>query len=450
MAASAMQFEQLSFFEDEPAPLLQIVEERVPLEQKVRAVIDEIKELYLDRSTPGPWSIACSFGKDSSAVLALVTWALAEIDKGDWWRHVHVVTSDTKVENPIMSIYAHRQSEKVNEWAAAIGAPLTSHIVSRETKRSFWYQHIGCGYPPPGNGKDRTCTHSLKIEPQNKFLQKLKPSLLFLGSRDEESARRARTIKKYAEERDSRFGYSPYQKGIRFYTPIRDWDADELWEFLQAPFLWGSSIELRMIYREGTGECGILNPYGATKGRHACGTRFGCWICLPITVDKSLDNMSDSHPWMLPLANFRSEMKKLWDSKVSPQNRTGFMRNRKRLGYGQGCVSLPTRKYMLDRLLATQEEVNELRAQEDLEPIVLISLKELNLIRKQWAEDEEQRQWLFGARELRRQVADTNLTMEQRRAAAIVLESTRRKPRAASAVLKPRGKKKAARSRKSA
>lgn len=379
---------QLSLFEEE-APELTLAE-------KLRAIIDEIKALYLDKSTLGPWAVACSFGKDSTTVLSLVCRALQEIPTADCWREVHVVTSDTKIENPEMEVYAHHQSQLVNEWAKQHGIPIFSHIVCRELKRSFWVQHLAKGYPLPGNGKDRTCTHSLKIEPQNKFLQDLKPDLLLLGTRDDESARRARTIKKYEEERASRFGNSPYQPGIRFYTPIREITTEEVWEFLQAPLPWGSSLEIRRLYREATGECGLLNPNGATKGRHACGARFGCWVCPPVQRDKSTENMALTHQWMLPLTEFRIELKEAYDSKKHPENRSGFMRNHKALKPGQGCILIHVRKRMLERLLKVQQEVNDLRAEDGLEPLKLISDEELQFIRDQWAEDETERPWLIG------------------------------------------------------
>ena len=383
--------EQLELFAPEP---------EMTLAEKIRVAVDEIKALYLDRTEPGPWAVACSFGKDSTMVLSLVCRALQEIPAEDRWRQVHVVTSDTKIENPELQVYAHSQSRQINEWAARNALPITSHIVCRPLKRSFWVQHLGKGYPLPGNGKDRTCTHSLKIEPQNKFLQEIKPALLLLGSREDESSRRARTIAKYEESKASKFGYSPYQPDIRFYTPIREITTEEVWQYLQSPLPWGSSLELRRLYREATGECGLLNPHGATKGRHACGARFGCWVCPPVQRDKSTENMALVHQWMLPLTEFRKELKEAWDGKKHPENRSGFMRNKKRLKPGQGCILIPVRKRMLERLLQVEEEVNELRAQDGLEWLKLISDEEVQMIREQWAEDERERPWLIAGEDV--------------------------------------------------
>lgn len=415
--------EQLALFE-EPV---------VPLEDKIREIVDEIKTLYLDRSEEGPWAVACSFGKDSTMVLSLVCRALMELPAEDLWRPVHVVTSDTKIENPELEVYAHRQSEAVNEWAEEQKLPITSHIVCRPLKRSFWIQHLGKGYPLPGNGKDRTCTHSLKVEPQNKFLQDLKPALLFLGSREDESNRRARTIAKYEESESSKFGYSPYQPDIKFYTPIREITTDEVWEYLQAPLPWGSSLELRRLYREATGECGLLNPKGATKARNACGARFGCWVCPPVQKDKSTENMALVHQWLLPLTEFRKELKEAWDSKKHPENRSGMMRNRKRLKPGQGCILLSVRKRMFDRLLEVQEEVNDLREMEGLEPLQLISQEEIDDIRAQWIEDEAERPWLLGANELRRRVKDDSRPRTEREVLAAVWRSLHKRKHLRSA-----------------
>ena len=68
----------------------------------LKATIDqlkeEIRELYLADEVP--WIIGYSGGKDSTAVLQLTWLALAELPAEQRRKTVHVISTDTMVENP--------------------------------------------------------------------------------------------------------------------------------------------------------------------------------------------------------------------------------------------------------------------------------------------------------------------------------------------------------------
>jgi len=369
------------------------------------ATVAEIAEQYCDPANEGqPWAVSWSGGKDSTTVLVLVCRAIQMLPANRRTRPVHVIMSDTRIENPILEDYMHRQVFAVNTWARKTGLPITAEIVSRKNKRSFWVGILGWGWTLPTNGDDRYCTHALKIEPQNLRLAEIDPCLQLIGSRTEESTRRAATIDKYREERGSRFTVSPYSDGRRIYMPIVDYTTDEVWQILLNPLPWGSSEEIRKLYKDATGECALINPGGSVKATQACGARFGCWVCPPITKDRSTENMSSIYEWMKPLTEWRQLLKDVHNPKKHPELRSGYRRNRTPMGPGKGCLAIHAREFLLERLLQTQQDVNRLRELDDNplhhDPIELISQEEVELIRAAWAEDRAKRPWLIDNREM--------------------------------------------------
>lgn len=375
------------------------------LQTRVMMTVAEIAELYLDEKTSGrPWAVAWSGGKDSTTVLALVCRAIKMIPETKRTREVRVVMSDTKMENPILERYMHRQVDLVNDWSYVNKAAMEVRVVTREINRSFFIGVVGKGWTLPTNGDDRYCTHMLKIEPQNKAVEDIDPCLLLVGSRSDESHRRAATIKKYQEGKDSRFSVSPYNKGRKIYLPIVDYTTEEIWEILLNPLPWGDSEDIRKLYKDATGECAVINPLGADKASKFCGARFGCWTCPPITKDKSTENMSKKYEWMVPLTEWRQLLKDVHNPKKHPEFRSGYRRNMTPLGPGMGCLAISARKHLLERLLQAQEDVNRLREMDPnplhRPPIQLISPEEIELIREAWEEDAKHRPYLIDNSEM--------------------------------------------------
>jgi len=64
------------------------------------ALLAEIRELYLADEIP--WVVGYSGGKDSSAVLQLVWTAVSALESAARTKPIHVITTDTLVENPVV------------------------------------------------------------------------------------------------------------------------------------------------------------------------------------------------------------------------------------------------------------------------------------------------------------------------------------------------------------
>ena len=194
----------------------------------------EIQELYLADDVP--WIIGYSGGKDSTAVLQLAWLAIADLPSEKRHKPIHVITTDTLVENPVVATWVERSQSAMREAATAGQMPFTPNLLRPQVEESFWVNLIGKGYPAPRTGF-RWCTERLKIQPSNRFIRRVitdnGEAILLLGARKAESTARAtvmqRTQKYRVRDRLSPSGTLP---GCLIYSPIEDWSNDDVWVFL--------------------------------------------------------------------------------------------------------------------------------------------------------------------------------------------------------------------------
>ena len=132
------------------------------LAKTVQAVCEEIRQLYLWDAIP--WVVGYSGGKDSSAVLQLIWLALRDLPAEQRRKPVHVISTDTLVEQPVVAAWVAASHKKMELAAAEQGMPITPHKLVPELKDTFWVNLIGKGYPAPRK-KFRWCTSRMKINP---------------------------------------------------------------------------------------------------------------------------------------------------------------------------------------------------------------------------------------------------------------------------------------------
>src|SRR5437870_4495946 len=135
--------------------------------------------------------------------MQLVWLALKDLPPERRTKPVHVISTDTLVEQPLVSAWVNASLAKTTD-AAAAGLPVTPHKLTPEVQDSFWVKLIGTGYPAPRQ-KFRWCTERLKIRPSNKFIrdvvQQNGEAILVLGTRKAESQKRAATMARYESRR---------------------------------------------------------------------------------------------------------------------------------------------------------------------------------------------------------------------------------------------------------
>ena len=85
----------------------------------VQRLVAEIQELYAADCVP--WVVGYSGGKDSSAVLQLVWTALSQLPAENRTKTVHVISTDTLVEQPVVSAWVDASQAKMRRQQASRG-----------------------------------------------------------------------------------------------------------------------------------------------------------------------------------------------------------------------------------------------------------------------------------------------------------------------------------------
>jgi DNA sulfur modification protein DndC len=190
---------------------------------------------------------------------------------------------------------------------------------------------------------------------------------------------------------------NPKLDRVWIYPPIVSWSNDDVWEYLVTyPNPWGyDNKQLLNMYRGATqdNEC----PLVVDTSTPSCGdSRFGCFVCTLVDKDKSMramiQNDSDKE-WMKPLADFRDNFLNTDDFDKRDfrrmDGRLTLMDDKdtggKKLVHGPYLQSY--REKMLAALLLAQEEIKK---KEGLEKFSLITLEDLDEIRRLWVEEKNE------------------------------------------------------------
>ncbi|RAM50682.1 MAG: DNA phosphorothioation system sulfurtransferase DndC [Hapalosiphonaceae cyanobacterium JJU2] len=370
------------------------------LVEEIQLLTTEIQDLYcLDEI---PWVVGYSGGKDSSCVLQLVWNAIAQLPPEKRTKTIHVITTDTLVENPYVSVWVRNSLKQMKLAAQQQKLPFEPHLLQPEPKETFWVGLIGKGYPAP-KPKFRWCTERLKINPSNRFIRNVIRScgeaILVLGTRKAESTKRAYRMKQWESKRvRDRLSPNMNLPNSLVYSPVEDWRNDEVWLYLmQWENPWGySNKDLFSMYRGASAdnEC----PLVVDTSTPSCGSsRFGCWVCTLVSEDKSLTAMiqnDEEKEWLQPLLDFRQEL----DAPINRERRDFRRRNgdvqlyERNLNEEISVEPIPgpyikeAREYWLRKLLTIQQQLRR-TAPENMRDITLITSEEMSEIRRIWLEE---------------------------------------------------------------
>ena len=379
--------------------------------QGFKATIDllcsEIRELYLADEVP--WIIGYSGGKDSTATLQLVWMAVASLPVEKRKKTIHVISTDTLVENPVVAAWVAKSISAMRTKAREGLMPIFAQILHPRCEETFWVNLIGRGYPAPRH-KFRWCTERLKLKPSNRFINEVVTkngeAILCLGARKAESTARARVLERNTKYRiRDRLSPSATLPGCSIYTPIESWTNDDVWFFLmQSQNPWGhSNRELMGMYAGASadGEC----PLVVDSSTPSCGdSRFGCWVCTLVEQDRSMTAMiqNDSEKeWMTPLLDLRNAL----DFRNNASDERGLgsdhhLRDFRRMTgavniMASGGKGIPgpylqsARETWLRKLLHAQTWIRR-NGPKEVRDITLITLDELQEIRRIWVVDKHE------------------------------------------------------------
>ena len=318
------------------------------------------------------WAVAYSGGKDSSATVTFVAWAIksGQVPAPD---RLIVLYADTRMELPPLQRTAMALLD-----ALRMDGFETRVVMPAMDDRFFVYM-LGLGVPPPKN-RFRWCTPMLKVKPMMTALAGLRERigeklLMITGVRLGESAARDQRIALSCSQNRGECGQGWFQRA-----------ADDAVADTLAPLLhWRVCHVFDWLYfdsRHGYDVSGIAAVYGDTD------VRTGCVGCNLASRDVALERLVRSPQWehLRPLLELRPLYAELakprWRKrKIAPERLTsGKMgKNAQRMG----PLTMEGRAYGLERVLDIQA-----RAQVDL-----INAAEEARIREMWALDMWPQRW---------------------------------------------------------
>lgn len=278
------------------------------LAEKVQAVLDDLKDVYLKDSRP--WIIGLSGGKDSTCVTQLAYQMLKSLTPEERTKTVYILSADVLVESPHADYRRKQICSLIEKQVEIDELPVVVKTLRPTLNDTFWVNLIGRGYPSP-NRWFRWCTDRMKIRPMNNFVySQIKENgevVMVLGIRKSESNNRKRTIEKY-EISGTKLTQHTEIKGALVYAPISDWDdiKDVRAYLRQTPSPWGDDNNkfLDEYYSRGETDTEfIVDKQSASAGA----TRMGCWTCTVVPRDWSLEwYIREGNDWLQPLVDYRN------------------------------------------------------------------------------------------------------------------------------------------------
>lgn len=356
-------------------------------DQRLR--LDDAIELSLDSlraygENYRHWALAYSGGKDSSATVAFVAWAI-QSGKVPTPESLSVLYADTRQELPPLQATAMRLIERLRHDG------FNARVVLPEMDDRYYVYVFGRGVPPPSN-RFRWCTPKLKIEPMHAALETLRGEageklLMLTGVRLGESEARDQRIAVSCSRDSGECG----QGWMQVSTP--EALADTL-----APLLhWRLCHVFDWIYfenrRHGYPEIAdIAAVYGQEE------VRTGCIGCPLASRDNALERVLKQKEWthLGPLMELRSLFRELkkpqWRKrKAAPERRKDGKWSKN--GQRMGPLTMAGRKMGLEKVLWIQERINKAADRLGRVGVDLINAEEEARIRQMWEEDTWPQKW---------------------------------------------------------
>jgi DNA sulfur modification protein DndC len=261
-----------------------------------------------------PVVVACSFGKDSSVVLAIALEAAIRTKANGFSPYMVITHGDTDIENPAMRSYADKEIERVNAFKDKHGIEVAVRV-SHPSLNDGWAVRVISGRALPSfPGSTSDCSVSWKVLPMERMVKEIFAGIkerfnmepvTLIGTRFEESAQRFRAMTERGESWEVPVRG---ERGNLVLSVIANWEEFDVWEAIGEVMngritTYSDFKELYSIYQNGGGggcvisfaEIGKENGE-ANKKAGGCGARFGCAICTRVKNDKSLMSMIELDP----------------------------------------------------------------------------------------------------------------------------------------------------------
>lgn len=324
------------------------------------------------------WCIAYSGGKDSSATVTFVAWALREglIPRPE---SLTVLYADTRMELPPLQQTALRMLAQLR----TVG--IDARVVLPAMDDRFFVYMLGYGVPPPKN-RFRWCTPQLKVEPMMNALKGLRESagqklLSITGVRLGESAARDARIALSCSKDSGECGQGWFQVATDesiadTLAPIVHWRLCHVFDWLYFE-----------TERHGYPDVlSIASVYGEDD------VRTGCVGCNLASRDNALERLVKQPQWehlrpLLELKPLYRELTKakrrLRKSEIEIRKDGEISKNVQRLG----PLTMEARAYGLDKVLDIQQRSGMDLVNSDEEARIR-EMWRLNMWPRKWTGDE--------------------------------------------------------------
>lgn len=302
------------------------------------------------------WVVAWSGGKDSTALVTFVAWAI-DTGRVPRLRSFSVLYADTRVEIPPLWIAA----QDVRRELADRGVDV--RVVLPPVEKRLLPYVLGRGVPPPNNNTLRYCTRQTKIDPMRaavaeRFAQAGRRVLMLTGVRLGESAARDQRIALSCSRDGAECGQGWFQREfadsptVGTLAPLLHWRVCHVWEWLRhwAPLAeygdWSTAL--------------LADAYGGDEAEEV-NARTGC-ICCPLAhKDTALNAVCRMRQWsyLEPL----KRMRELYRALREPSNRlrkpgVEVVGGQEVESWRMGPLTLDARRWGLEFVLGIQAEVN--------------------------------------------------------------------------------------------
>lgn len=289
------------------------------------------------------WAIAYSGGKDSTATVAFVVWAIQQ-GKVKPPTSLTILYADTRMELPPL------QQTAMQFMDALRLSGIATQIVLPQMDDRFFVYMLGRGVPPPKN-RFRWCTPQLKIEPMHAALQDLRDRtgeklLMLTGVRLGESAARDQRIALSCSKDSGECGQGWFQVAsdesvCDTLAPLLHWRLCHVWDWLAGLPLGDAQNTFYKITNN------VAFVYGDGD------VRTGCIGCNLASHDVALENLIQTPEWsrLQPLTELKPLYAELTKAKYrlrksEPERRKDgkWSQNAQRLG----PLTMDARRYALD------------------------------------------------------------------------------------------------------
>lgn len=355
-----MRTRQLSLFENQ----------RLLLEDAVELSLESLRA-YGERYRH--WAVAYSGGKDSTATVTLVAWAIKAglLPRPE---SLSVLYADTRMElTPL-------QATAMDLLGELRADGFDARVVLPEVDKRFFVYMLGRGVPPPKN-RFRWCTERIKVRPMMDELAGLRERageklLMITGVRMGESAVRDQRIAVSCSKDSGECGQGWFQVATKeavadTLAPLLHWRLCHVYDWLYFD-----------VMGHGYDVDGVATVYGEED------VRTGCVGCNLVDKDTSLMRLIEHEEWahlepLLGLKSLYRELKKpkYRKRKAKPERRKDgkWGKNVQRMG----PLTMEARAFGLERVLEIQVAAG----------VDLVNGEEEARIREMWALDVWPRKW---------------------------------------------------------